>query len=681
MPSGTTGPLRALRHGPGLLLSLVALLAFGLIGMVPTATMAVPSYSLSPNTATLGPGDEQSFTLALANSTGSTASANVVVVVPDGLKYVSGSASNGGAAAAAGIVWSSVALAPSTTTNLTFKVTTSGTVSSAQSVTMLAVVSSSLGIANIPAVITLTPGGSAPSDFSASTMSVSPASIAPEQKATYKIVLRNNGAASASAKVTVQLDSRLNYIDGSAVPAGASFNGTARQLTWSDVEVPGKGEKTLSFDAELFVYINAPSLATTTARVEAAGVTVSLSSALLLTSVPVPNPPPPIEALAGSFKLVSQATLGSEEQATYTIVLNNSSTSEVKAAVTDVVPAELRYVDGSAVPAASYDSGSGTLQWSDIAVPAGSSVELKFRVGAAGSIDRPVMVINKATIVAAGRTYERRSLPLRLLTTPESTPPISKPDRPRVTAVEILGGDIHTDRDVTISISATDDLAVTKMQVREWVLDRKLGPPRWREVQRSGLIDFATSLPWQLTDVSGTHFVGVWVQDAAGNSSVLTRDALDSASLLLPGATLGRGEARPYLVSLAKGQSVSASLTTSSGDADLYVWYPGRFGLPDQRSVAEGTGADSVSFTAPEAGTYVFLVFGYEASTYSLSITTGSVAAVAVEGQATLGAKDPGLLAEPILSVAGLDPIASVSSDNGAPVTLLEKIYLPAVIR
>jgi hypothetical protein len=250
-----------------------------------------------------------------------------------------------------------------------------------------------------------------------------------------------------------------------------------------------------------------------------------------------------------------------------------------------------------------------------------------------------------------------------------------------VTSVEIAGGDVQTDRDVTLNIAATDNVGVVKMQVQEWVLDRGARPPRWRVVQQSGLIDYQTSLPWTLTDQPGTHYIGVWAQDAAGNYSVLDRGDIDFASLLLPNSSVGQREATPYLVRLEQGQNVSAALTTSAGDADLYVWYPGGFGRPDKRSIVEGQGGDSVSFSAPTTGTYVFMVYGFEAATYSLSITGAGTAGIAADLDAETAAKGEGLLAEPLLSVAGVDPLATVARDDGQPFAPSVRVYLPIMRR
>lgn len=676
------------RRGLGAVLVLVLALLLGTLGAahVGAAPGSLTFADISPNYTSINPGEQKSFTITLRNETGANSTANVTVVVPDGLQYVPGSASSGGSAGSGGnIVWSDVGVPAGGDTKLRFKLTPSGSVATETEVRVLTLVDGDLGRAVIPAVVTLKPGAGAPpaSDFGSSTFSVAPTAIGKGEQATYTLVLKNSDASTEDADVTIKLDARMTYVAGSAVPGGAIFDSSSNTLSWNDVAVAGGGSKTLTFKAEQRpdLFIMAPSEAKATATISSGGGNLSLTAIVVLLMMPITDPPVPVDPLAGSVKLVSRSLIGPGEEATYTIVLNNSGTSALKANVTDVVPAGLSLVAGSASPAASYDGASRTLSWSDIEVGAGKSVELAFRVVAASPVTERLTVVNKATIVAEGKTYERRSGPLSLV--PAAPAPGSDVERPEVTSVVIEGGDVHTDRDVALKINATDNVGVVKMQVREWVLDRKLGPPRWRIVQDSGLIDYQTSLNWRLTDAPGTHFVGVWAQDAAGNFSVLDRGDLDFASLLVPGSTVDFRRATAYLVALEKGEKLSATLTTTSGDADLYGWFPGGFGIPDKRSIADGTGVDKIEFTAPAKGTYVIIVYGYAkgGSTYSLSITPSLAGALAAAPSAEPAAEKEILLAEPLLSIAGVDPLVTVQRNDGAPVEPKIYYYLPIVRR
>jgi hypothetical protein len=177
----------------------------------------------------------------------------------------------------------------------------------------------------------------------------------------------------------------------------------------------------------------------------------------------------------------------------------------------------------------------------------------------------------------------------------------------------------------------------------------------------------------------------VWVTDASRNISKLDRSALDFASLVRPGATVAQKELVPYLVYYRQGLQVTATLTSTTGDADLYVWYPHSLFWPDQASTQSLMATEIVTFTTPRAGTYLFLVHGYLTTTYDLSIEPGG-GSYAGEMQAadraapstpsTFTGRPGGLTFEPVLSQSGLDPLATAPSlEEGM------SVYLPLLQR
>jgi hypothetical protein len=248
---------------------------------------------------------------------------------------------------------------------------------------------------------------------------------------------------------------------------------------------------------------------------------------------------------------------------------------------------------------------------------------------------------------------------------------------PLVTGVTIGTQDVLTDRATTLYIEATDNVGVTQMAVVEWQLATK-PYPHWQQVQSSGWLPYQPQLPWTLGAASGTHYVAVWVADAAKNVSPLTLQAVDYASLLLPDETVAEHDYVAYLVHFDANEAVTATLTPSAGDADLYVWYPGSFHLPDQKSTNGGTAVDTITFTTPTSGTYLFLVHGYTAATFDLAITPGGGTAVngsQISSPAAITAptdKADELTAEPVLSWSGINPLGIASTPDG-PYTL----YLP----
>ena len=82
------------------------------------------------------------------------------------------------------------------------------------------------------------------------------------------------------------------------------------------------------------------------------------------------------------------------------------------------------------------------------------------------------------------------------------------------------------------------------------------------------------------------------------------------------------GDTRIYRVSLQPGEAISISLTTYSGDSDLYLWRPD--GSQAGFSNLDGTILDQVSFTADQAGDYQVEVYGHLDSDYRLVYEIGS---------------------------------------------------------
>jgi len=139
----------------------------------------------------------------------------------------------------------------------------------------------------------------------------------------------------------------------------------------------------------------------------------------------------------------------------------------------------------------------------------------------------------------------------------------------------------------------------------------------------------------------------------------------------------------PYLVYYAAGVDVTATLTPSSGEAHLFIWNPGNLFAPDQSSAAPGSATQTVSFTTPAAGLYLFLVYAKTDAVYDLSITPGGGSGVAAGAAPawnslaplSLSAAADGITFNPILPQSGLDPL-SVASDPG-----LFQFYLPGLNR
>jgi len=372
---------------------------------------------------------------------------------------------------------------------------------------------------------------------------------------------------------------------------------------------------------------------------------------------------------------------------TYTIRLHNSGAEAATADVTDPVPVELEYITDSATGGGAYDAGTHTLSWSAVNVPAGSSVSLEFAVKPSLTVTIPTVISNTATISATGESFDRTAWVTLI---PESLP--DDLTRPQVHSLTIGDQDVLTSPEVTLHISATDNVDVSWMYLREWQIVSTPWP-HWEVVQSSGWVPFETDYAWTLGSANGVHYVGAWVADNDRNVSLLTREALDFASLVLAGNTVPQFGLVPYLVYYDAGVEVSAMMTPTQGDVNLYVWYPHNFLFPNQISAHPGLAEEEVHFTTPVDGVYIFIVHAPLESTYNLTITPGGgPSATTLLAQATnLSVTQPApaalqssttdnageFLALPIFTDIGLDPLGtSVSEQPSGPFFFL---FVPLV--
>ncbi|HEX2979565.1 MAG TPA: hypothetical protein VHO48_04820, partial [Anaerolineaceae bacterium] len=345
--------------------------------------------------------------------------------------------------------------------------------------------------------------------------------------------------------------------------------------------------------------------------------------------------------------------------------------------VVDRLPVGVEYIADSADPSTVYDASLRTLSWSGVKVPAGKEVEVSF--GVTTQVEDPRIVINIAMITADEMHIERSCT----VTLGKSGGPVL--DRPLVESFKIDATDVLMDRDVTLYTHLQDGNQAEWMYFREWQLSDEIFP-RWEVVQSSGWIPYQSEHSWKLGSHAGVHYVTVWVADGEKHVSLMNGGSYDFASLLVPDAQIEQAELAPYQVRFKAGEQVQAVLTPSSGDPDLYVWYPDNFGLPDQIGKGTGLEVEKVNFTAPRDGVYIFMIHGFEASSYSLEIspaggstqqfvTAETVYASAAQPGAT---RSWGFMGEPLFSIIGLDPYGTTGpAVPDAPWF----IYIPNVLR
>jgi uncharacterized repeat protein (TIGR01451 family) len=380
----------------------------------------------------------------------------------------------------------------------------------------------------------------------------------------------------------------------------------------------------------------------------------------------------PSPRLEGSYMAASRQFAVPGSQFDYTIRIRNSGIGRAKITVTNPLPAKLSYVRGSSRPEALYNEETRTLIWNDVLVPAAGDISLSF--GALGSpVSSSTPVVNTASI-AAGDDCLARTTTVWLVPRPpeiDGVPPV-------VDAVTIGDKDILQERAVTLHVSAYDDVCVEKMFIREWVW-QAADSPQWTVAQSSGWIPYRAELPWTLGSGAGTHYVGVWVADKAGNRSRLDSRSLDFASLVVPEARLPQLRLAVYLVRYDAGVEVSAELTPMRGVSSISVWSIGALDKP--------LSADSrqLSFTTQQAGSYLFMIHGQPGAEYHLSVrpeggprskagTNPPEAPQADSAEGYCLAGNSSLLG--LLAESGLDPLGTSGDPN-----LPQLLFIPLLAR
>jgi len=111
-------------------------------------------------------------------------------------------------------------------------------------------------------------------------------------------------------------------------------------------------------------------------------------------------------------------------------------------------------------------------------------------------------------------------------------------------------------------------------------------------------------------------------------------------------------------------------MATSSGQADLYIWYPENYEEADQASLDQPV--DQINFTAPRAGIYMILVHAIEPAVFNIAITPAggprmdwSLLYDGIQPSTASVSTEP-LTSESVFSVIGLYP-AEMATVPGGP--------------
>lgn len=507
-------------------------------------------------------------------------------------------------------------------------------------------------------------------------ISASQSTLAADETLTYSIHVINDSTTPATANVSDKIPVELAYKLNSASHGGL-YDQSKSLLTWDGVQVPPQSELVITF-----AVTSAAVVETETEVINKVSIQVVAEDGLgqILTSGVsiklLPGEPPPPTPLVNAFKLASQPTLAPGATLTYTIMITNSGVDPVNVSVTDTLPVELAIIEGSQSGDGLYDPVLHMISWRSVNVEAMSETALTFDVHTVqDSITNPANVTNTAKVIW-GTEEIYPTVTITLVSAPLHYSNVL----PVVNQLTIGTQDVISDPNVQLHIDASPDAAW--MFIREYVVKSVNGYPTWAVDHSSGWIPFESDPNWVLGNTSGVHYVGVVVADVDRVYSVFTHQSFDFVSLNLPNTQTETATLLPYLVYYDAGVDVAIQLTPASGNADLYVWYPGNFWAPNQTSLQPGTAVDQVTFTTPSAGIYIILVHALEAVTYNMTIVPAGGPNAPVTGIPTQliaqNAAAGQFVYEPIFTNPmgiGLDPLGSAE-----PIAYLN-ILLPMVQR
>lgn len=262
-------------------------------------------------------------------------------------------------------------------------------------------------------------------------------------------------------------------------------------------------------------------------------------------------------------------------------------------------------------------------------------------------------------------------------------PPATDSEPPTITRLQANDGAAQTDNaTVSVTIEASDVGAGEVVSM--YLVEREFNSSarQWVAMQNTGWIPFQTPFAWTLTSRGGVRYIQAWVSDGAGNiSEVTVKTRIDYNP---PSDRVLAGQVRVYRRTVTAGQRVNVTLETLTGDADLYVWRPD--GNQSWVSNQEGAATDTVSFTAPQSGDYQLEVFGYQASTYRLTVSIdNAVQSRAGEAEIGYAAANKEPRSQPIIhpsnEPAGNAAVPAAPITEQTPTAAAGRLYLPLIVR
>lgn len=230
--------------------------------------------------------------------------------------------------------------------------------------------------------------------------SVDKASALIGEELTYTITCKNNSTELVeNITISDEIPQNTECVEGSAT-GDPTYDSQNRKLVWSIPSIGGEAQVSLSFKVKALK----EGTASNTAVIVYSGVSERSNEVSTLINAPK----------FSISKAVDKPSASKGDTLTFTITSkNNDSIAFQNIAITDTIPKNCEYVEGSATGGPSYDASAGKLTWQIVSMNAGEEKQFTFKAKVLGG----EKVSNKATL-----TYGEYSLDSQEVTTTITIP-------------------------------------------------------------------------------------------------------------------------------------------------------------------------------------------------------------------------------------------------------------------
>ena len=560
-----------------------------------TATVSVAATPLPALTLTNAvtpssaiPGGTVTYTLTYGNG-GAANATNITLTnaIPANMTYLNGSATGGGVynALTKTISWMLGTLAPNMTGIVTFKTIVNNGVNAGTTINDTAGITctETTPVTSNTTVVTV---AAVPLPTLTLTNAVAPASAAPGTTCTYTLNYTNIGTAKATTvTLTDALPANMTYVTGS-VTGGAAYNVVTNTLTWMLGTLNVNAAGTFTFKATINNGVSGGTAITNTARVACNEIATVVSNNA---TVNVPVPPPTTLSLT---KAVSPNIASPAGTVTYTLTYANTGASTASnLTITDVVPANMTYLNGTATGNGFYNVATNTLSWTLGTLRAGASGSVTFKTTIATNAQGGSTINNTAgaTCIEAPAVVSNTvgvSLPVPGLTLAKTAlPAIVRPGDTvtftivyRNTGVGSVNGVVMTDilpSNLTyINGSANNTPSYTPAtHTLVWALGTvpSSGPSSSAQVTFKALVDTKAQLGTTLNNTATVTGTGITTPVTSNTTTTLvSAPSLAVTKTALPNAT-SPGGAVTFTISYANNGNWYASNAVITDKLPLHL--------------------------------------------------------------------------------------------------------------